>query len=482
MDWAHLFKANANTSSAGAGSLDTGFGHTPLPSQTAGALGLQFGSVHPLRPGLSAPPQQPQFSFVSQPALPTGSGESIVLSAPTGTLFDSSEEAYLNSFLSSFDFDGVDATPYIGSPPTMANISSRTDFAGMGMGMGVGAGMMGTMDDAIPHLSLEDNSNDAAHGLSRMSTHPAGHNSRTGPNNSFAQPSTTLFDYGLGGTSHLSLGNVMSEEMSKVSSWLLQNQQQSPFPSSTSNPLGLNSPITGSRSHAAGAGQPFTSSFSHGLHLSASTGFGEDQAEFPQYPAPVSESEFSVKRKASHDQLDQPRKSRGNVRSPEREEIASLNISLATDSIQTGSMLSPRTPTTPSIHRRPSEARTGGSAKRRDSKKAAQRGVLTEEERRANHIASEQRRRNQIRQGYAELMSLVTTLQDPALGNHPGTAQSTPSKAVILTHAVQFIRDIEEGNQRLRRQLEGARGTMPQMQLSSQALAAFNPHSPTPPK
>ncbi|KAJ2303355.1 hypothetical protein IWW52_006813, partial [Coemansia sp. RSA 2704] len=122
----------------------------------------------------------------------------------------------------------------------MANISSRTDFAGMGMGMGVGAGMMGTMDDAIPHLSLEDNSNDAAHGLSRMSTHPAGHNSRTGPNNSFAQPSTTLFDYGLGGTSHLSLGNVMSEEMSKVSSWLLQNQQQSPFPSSTSNPLGLN--------------------------------------------------------------------------------------------------------------------------------------------------------------------------------------------------------------------------------------------------
>ncbi|KAJ2526520.1 hypothetical protein EV175_007641, partial [Coemansia sp. RSA 1933] len=100
------------------------------------------------------------------------------------------------------------------------------------------------------------------------------------------------------------------------------------------------------------------------------------------------------------------------------------------------------------------EAAGARGGKRKDKKKGAVRAVLTEEERRANHIASEQRRRNQIRHGYAELMTLVTTLRDPALGNHPGTAQSTPSKAVILAHAVQFIRGLEEGNRMLRKRLE----------------------------
>ncbi|KAI8320941.1 hypothetical protein GQ54DRAFT_262687 [Martensiomyces pterosporus] len=122
------------------------------------------------------------------------------------------------------------------------------------------------------------------------------------------------------------------------------------------------------------------------------------------------------------------------------------------------------------------------SEKRRNSKKAIQRVILTEEERRANHIASEQRRRNQIRQGYAELMNLVTTLRDPALGNHPGTAQSTPSKAVILSHAVQFIRGLEEGNRILRKRLEGTRHMIPPMHLAAQTLAAFHPHSPSPPQ
>ncbi|KAJ2118885.1 hypothetical protein IW147_006259, partial [Coemansia sp. RSA 720] len=176
------------------------------------------------------------------------------------------------------------------------------------------------------------------------------------------------------------------------------------------------------------------------------SGIGDGQGDLIQYPAPVSESDLSVKRKAPNDQPDQPRKSRGN-------------------------MLSPRMPIALSIQRRNSEVKAGSSVKRRDSKKEIQRTVLTEEERRANHIASEQRRRNQIRQGYAELINLVTTLQDPALGNHPGTAQSTPSKAVILAHAVQFIRGLEEGNRLLRKQLEGTQHEIPHMHLSS----AFSP-------
>ncbi|PIA13996.1 hypothetical protein COEREDRAFT_47729 [Coemansia reversa NRRL 1564] len=113
----------------------------------------------------------------------------------------------------------------------------------------------------------------------------------------------------------------------------------------------------------------------------------------------------------------------------------------------------------------------GGASRRRDSKKATPRTPLTEGERRANHIASEQRRRNQIRNGYSELMNLVTTL-----------TQSTPSKAVILTHAVQFIRDLEEGNRLLRKRIDGAHHELPQARLLSQSLAPFQPHSPSPPQ
>ncbi|KAJ2819226.1 hypothetical protein IWW50_005532 [Coemansia erecta] len=364
-----------------------------------------------------------------------------------GTLFDSSEETYLNSFLSSFDVEGLDIAPYVGSPLPMANMSSRTDFASMSLGMGIGAGVMGTMDDVIPHFSLDENPHSLSHGLSHMNIPSNLRNARPDPASSLAQNPGSFFDYGLGGSSHLSLGNVMSEEMRKVSSWLIQNQQQqSPSQSNMPGQLSLNSP-----------------------------GIGEEQGGFSQYPAPVSESDLSIKRKASHDQLNQPRKSRGNMRSPGREVMPSLNVNMLSDNTQAGHALSPRTPTTPAVQRRASEAKVGSSAKRRDSKKALQRTVLTEEERRANHIASEQRRRNQIRQGYAELISLVTTLQDPALGNHPGTAQSTPSKAVILAHTVQFIRGLEEGSRQLRKKLEDTNRELPPMHLSSQALAAFNP-------
>ncbi|KAJ2179043.1 hypothetical protein EV180_006116, partial [Coemansia sp. RSA 518] len=392
-------------------------------------------------------PLQHQFSFPAHPSFPAASGGPTTLPAPMSTLFDSSEETYLNSFLSSFDVEGLDITPYVGSPPPMANLTSRTDFASMSLGMGIGAGVMSTMDDVIPRFSLDENPHGPTHSLSRMTVPSNSRNAHADPADPLAQNSGSFFEYGLGGTSRLSLGNVMSEEMHKVSSWLLQSQQQqSSMQSNMSAHIGMTSPNIASSSYTTATRQPFVSSFSQELHLPISPGIGGGQDELLQYPAPVSESDLSVKRKAPNDQCDQPRKSRGN-------------------------MLSPRMPIASSVQRRNSEVKAGSSVKRRDSKKEIQRTVLTEEERRANHIASEQRRRNQIRQGYAELINLVTTLQDPALGNHPGTAQSTPSKAVILAHAIQFIRGLEEGNRLLRKQLEGTQHEIPHMHLSS----AFSP-------
>ncbi|KAJ1873613.1 hypothetical protein LPJ55_002181 [Coemansia sp. RSA 990] len=303
----------------------------------------------------------------------------------------------------------------------MANLSSRADFAsmGMGMGMGIGAGVMGAMDDAIPHLSLEDKAHDSARGLSHMAMPSNSRNPLSGP----AAASRNLAT---------SVGNI------------------------------------------SGSNQQFMSGLAQNLHLPSYSGGTEGQSSFEQHPPPVSESDLSVKRKASHEQIDHPRKTRGNVFSPGRD-IDVLPLLKHSTTADTAQMLSPRTPTTPSTQRRASTATTN---KRRDSKKSQQRTVLTEEERRANHIASEQRRRNQIRQGYAELMSLVTTLQDPSLGNHPGTAQSTPSKAVILTHAIQFIRSLEEGNQILRKRLEDTQHGLNLPSSLSQIPPAFRPQSP----
>ncbi|KAI9471602.1 hypothetical protein BX667DRAFT_71560 [Coemansia mojavensis] len=522
MDWAHLFMPNSS-SSARAGSIDADqplldpnsdffesflSSSAPIPprppsvpldlepaplfspalnSTTApetseavsflppstNTLGLQFGTTNTRQPDTQAS-TQPQFSFLAPPSLPTAPEASAI--TPVGALFDSGEEAYLNSFLSSFDVDGLDSTPYVGSPPPMANLSSRADFAsmGMGMGMGIGAGVMGAMDDAIPHLSLEDKAHDSARGLSHMAMPSNSRNPLSGPAAASVQPPASFFEYGLGGTSHLSLGNVMNEEMHKVSSWLLQNQQQSPLPSSMPNADMLQRNLATSVGNISGSNQQFMSGLAQNLHLPSYSGGTEGQSSFEQHPPPVSESDLSVKRKASHEQIDHPRKTRGNVFSPGRD-IDVLPLLKHSTTADTAQMLSPRTPTTPSTQRRASTATTN---KRRDSKKSQQRTVLTEEERRANHIASEQRRRNQIRQGYAELMSLVTTLQDPSLGNHPGTAQSTPSKAVILTHAIQFIRSLEEGNQILRKRLEDTQHGLNLPSSLSQIPPAFRPQSP----
>ncbi|KAJ2742994.1 hypothetical protein GGI20_004071 [Coemansia sp. BCRC 34301] len=507
---------------------------TPQPlgsARSSNALGLRFDTLDHSLPVHADPTLQQRPSYAhsalgepSRPSQPTGPP------LPIDTLFDNNEESYLNSFLNSFDADGLDLGLYLASPPPMANLSSNTDFTGMGMGMGVGAGMMGAMDDAIPHLSVDENTHDTTHGISHMAVPlvaDAGSRTHAG-SDMLPMRRQSFFDYGLGGTSHLSLGNVMTEEMHKVSSWLLQNQDHQ---SEASQHLSANAshlPRLLHRASADGGQQMAHASLAQSIGMASPLGYPalptavsgrvlsasaarpsfsidnmwpHDVYSSYAHQRPPSESELSVKRKASHEQTDQPRKARGSMWSPMRETAPSFLASSSTAEGVNGE-LSQSMPGAVSLHALLRAGRDahdvgaadansasggdgsidGGGSGRRDSKKVTQRTILTEDERRANHIASEQRRRNQIRQGYAELMNMVTTLRDPALGNHPGTAQSTPSKAIILSHAVQFIRNLEDGNRLLRKRLEGTRHLMPPMHLDSQALAAFHSRSSRPPQ
>ncbi|KAG2206493.1 hypothetical protein INT47_008510 [Mucor saturninus] len=87
--------------------------------------------------------------------------------------------------------------------------------------------------------------------------------------------------------------------------------------------------------------------------------------------------------------------------------------------------------------------------------------LLTEEEKRANHIASEQKRRSTIRNGFKDLTDLIPTLKN--INN---------SKSTVLFKAVDFIRYLEKRNKglkekvgslQLRVQVESRMTSKPQM-------------------
>nr|KMM70698.1 hypothetical protein CPAG_07009 [Coccidioides posadasii RMSCC 3488] len=67
---------------------------------------------------------------------------------------------------------------------------------------------------------------------------------------------------------------------------------------------------------------------------------------------------------------------------------------------------------------------------------------LTEEQKRANHILSEQKRRNLIKQGFDELCSLVPELRGGGF-----------SKSTMLAQAADWLQDLLQGNEMLKLQL-----------------------------
>ena len=69
---------------------------------------------------------------------------------------------------------------------------------------------------------------------------------------------------------------------------------------------------------------------------------------------------------------------------------------------------------------------------------------LTEKEKKENHIKSEQKRRNQIREGFSNLLDLMPD------GSTDG---SSNSKCIVLAKAVDWLTELRDGNERLRRQL-----------------------------
>ncbi|KAI7869308.1 hypothetical protein BDF14DRAFT_1965372, partial [Spinellus fusiger] len=77
-----------------------------------------------------------------------------------------------------------------------------------------------------------------------------------------------------------------------------------------------------------------------------------------------------------------------------------------------------------------------------DVKTLSPRDVLTEEEKRANHILSEQKRRNTIRNGFKDLTHMIPTLKN--INN---------SKSTVLFKAVDYIRCLEKRNKSLRDKL-----------------------------
>jgi len=71
---------------------------------------------------------------------------------------------------------------------------------------------------------------------------------------------------------------------------------------------------------------------------------------------------------------------------------------------------------------------------------------LSEQQKRINHITSEQKRRNLIQGGFNEIHNLVPTLR--------GQRERGDSKSTVLLKTVDYIREMREGNDRLRRMLK----------------------------
>lgn len=85
------------------------------------------------------------------------------------------------------------------------------------------------------------------------------------------------------------------------------------------------------------------------------------------------------------------------------------------------------------------EEEKGDSEERAHNKN---RELLSDDQKRANHIASEQKRRNTIRGGFKELTEIIPTLKN--ISN---------SKSTILFKSVDYIRQLEKRNKSLRERL-----------------------------
>ncbi|KAG0274242.1 hypothetical protein BGZ95_009980 [Linnemannia exigua] len=92
----------------------------------------------------------------------------------------------------------------------------------------------------------------------------------------------------------------------------------------------------------------------------------------------------------------------------------------------------------PSGTKASASAGAGGPSSTVTPKRKPYKELLTEEEKRANHIASEQKRRNTIRNGFKDMTDIIPDLKDV-----------NSSKSTILFKAVDFIKHLERRNRLL---------------------------------
>lgn len=93
----------------------------------------------------------------------------------------------------------------------------------------------------------------------------------------------------------------------------------------------------------------------------------------------------------------------------------------------------------------PTGADRNGKRKKSSGKAAASKAArenLSEEQKRENHIKSEQKRRTLIKQGFEDMESLI-----------PGMKGGGFSKATMLTMATEWLESMKEGNRQLKEQL-----------------------------
>lgn len=122
-----------------------------------------------------------------------------------------------------------------------------------------------------------------------------------------------------------------------------------------------------------------------------------------------------------------------------------VSVKREEDEDEDASSLRPKRKTKSSNKVKPRQGSTDASSRKsrqqQNSAKAAKEN-LTEEQKRTNHILSEQKRRNLIRQGFDELCALV-----------PGLRGGGFSKSAMLTQSADWLEEVLHGNAILRKQL-----------------------------
>jgi hypothetical protein len=125
-------------------------------------------------------------------------------------------------------------------------------------------------------------------------------------------------------------------------------------------------------------------------------------------------------------------------------------------------------PTPPEITSRTRSARRKSISEPRQTARA--KPLLSTPQKRLNHIMSEQKRRNAIRDGYAQLIALMApagtqTIDLPSRGRPKGSGTrnngQTKGKSGVLFRAVEYCKWLEEGRDALREEvlrLEAAAG------------------------